>query len=99
MDHISQTTEIVQIVSGVVGLLLIAAIMRAITQRLRFPFTVALVLAGIGLSVLSSSHPQFLPAWHDLELSPALILYVFLPSLIFESAFNLDARQLRENLG
>jgi CPA1 family monovalent cation:H+ antiporter len=99
MDHINQTTEIVQVVSGVVGLLLIAAIIRAITKRLRFPFTVALVLAGVGLSVLSNSHPQFLPAWHDLELSPALILYVFLPSLIFESAFNLDARQLRENLG
>jgi CPA1 family monovalent cation:H+ antiporter len=40
-----------------------------------------------------------LPAWHDIELSPDLILYVFLPSLIFESAFNLDARELRDNLG
>ena len=33
------------------------------------------------------------------SVSSALTFYVFLPTLIFASAFNLDARQLRENLG
>src|SRR5215471_1617681 len=94
-----QTAGAIQIVSGIVVLLLTAALIRWITRYLRLPFTVVLVLAGMGLSYLAASHPQFLPAWHDLELSPALILYVFLPSLIFESAFNLDARELRDNVG
>src|SRR5215471_4018624 len=94
-----QTPDVVQVVSGIVVLLLTAALVRRIARFLRLPFTVVLVLAGIGLSFLAASHPQFLPAWHDLELSPALILYVFLPSLIFESAFNLDARELRDNIG
>src|SRR5215467_2995975 len=94
-----QTAGAIQIVSGIVVLLLTAALIRWITRYLRLPFTVVLVLAGMGLSYLAASHPQFLPAWHDLELSPALILYVFLPSLIFESAFNLDARELRDNIG
>jgi CPA1 family monovalent cation:H+ antiporter len=94
-----QTPETIQVVSGIIVLLLIAALFRGIAKQLRLPFTVVLVLAGIGLSYLGGSHSQFLPAWHNLELSPSLILYVFLPSLIFESAFNLDARELRDNLG
>jgi CPA1 family monovalent cation:H+ antiporter len=94
-----QPGQLIQVVFGIVVLLLTAAFFRGITGHLRLPFTVALVLAGMGLSYVAGSHPQFLPAWHDLELSPALILYVFLPSLIFEAAFNLDARELRDNLG
>jgi CPA1 family monovalent cation:H+ antiporter len=87
---------VVEIVEGIVGLLLIAAITLGVTRRLKLPFTVALVLAGISLSALSST---YLPALHSLEISSSLIFYVFLPTLIFEAAFNLDARQLRENLG
>ena len=94
----TESTDVIQVVSGIVVLLLVAAIVRGITKRLRLPFTVVLVVVGIGLSLLGASHPGLLPAWHDLELSPSLILYVFLPSLIFESAFNLDLRQLREDL-
>src|SRR5262249_53490445 len=95
----TQTPEGIQVVFGVVVLLLTAALVRGSPRRRHLPFTVVLVLAGMGLSYLAASHPQLLPAWHHIELSPALILYVFLPSLIFESAFNLDARELRDNLG
>ncbi len=90
---------IVEIVEGVVGLLLIAAIILGVTRRLKLPFTVALVIVGIALSVVSSAYPGVLPALHNLEISSSLIFYVFLPTLIFEAAFNLDARQLREDLG
>src|SRR5882724_11816119 len=78
---------------------LIATVVLALTRRLKLPFTVVLVLVGIGLSALSGAYPHVLPALHDLEISSSLIFYVFLPTLIFESAFNLDAQQLRENLG
>src|SRR5262245_20856561 len=98
-NTMTETPEVIQVVSEIVVLLLTAALFRGITRRLKLPFTVVLVLAGMGLSYLAASHPQLLPAWHHIELSPALILYVFLPSLIFESAFNLDARELRDNLG
>src|SRR6516225_3865643 len=94
-----QTPDVIPVVSGIVVLLLIAALFRGITRRLKLPFTVVLVLAGIGLSYAAGFHRQSPAAWHNLELSPALILYVFLPSLIFECAFNLDARELRDNLG
>lgn len=88
----------IQVVSSIVALLLIAAIVHGVAKRFNLPFTVLLVLVGIGLNLLARPYPHLLQAWRDVELSPPLILYVFLPSIIFESAFNLDARQLREDL-
>src|SRR5262249_18506191 len=93
VSHIPQT------VAGVIALLLIAAAALVLTRRVRFPFTVALVLIGAFLSSTYTFFPRVFPSLHDLEISPALILYVFLPVLIFESAFNLDPRLLRQNLG
>jgi CPA1 family monovalent cation:H+ antiporter len=58
-----------------------------------------LVLIGVLLSSTYIFFPRVFPSLHDLEISPALILYVFLPVLIFESAFNLDPRLLRQNFG
>src|SRR5215831_1625531 len=95
----SDTSHILQIVAGVIALLLIAVAVLVLTRRLRFPFTVALVLIGAALSSAALVFPKIFPALRDLEISPPLILYVFLPVLIFESAFNLDPRLLRQNLG
>ena len=93
-----EASHIPQIVGGVIALLMIAAAILVLTRRLKFPFTVALVLIGAGLSLSVKLFPHFVPSLRDLEISPALILYVFLPVLIFESAFNLHARLLRQNL-
>lgn len=91
-----EASHIPQIVGGVIALLAIAAAILVLTRRLRFPFTVALVLIGAGLSLSVRMFPQL--SLRDLQISPALILYVFLPVLIFESAFNLHGRLLRQNL-
>ena len=96
MEH---ATHVAEIVGGVVALLVIAVAIFAATKRLKLPFTVVLVMCGMGLSYLTRAYSDSLPPLHELEISPGLILFVFLPTLIFESAFNLDARQLRHNLG
>lgn len=90
---------VVEVVVGVVGLLVVAAVVRAAARRLRLPFTVALVLAGILVAWLAGQGVQALQPVARLEIGPEVILFVFLPTLIFESAFELDARDLRENLG
>jgi CPA1 family monovalent cation:H+ antiporter len=95
----SDVSHIPQTVAGVIALLLIAAAALVLTRRVRFPFTVALVLIGAFLSSTYTFFPRIFPSLHDLDISPALILYVFLPVLIFESAFDLDPRLLRQNLG
>src|SRR5262250_3062988 len=99
LRSVNDVSHIPQTVAGVIALLLIAAVALVLTRRVRFPFTVALVLIGAFLSSTYSFFPRIFPSLHDLDISPALILYVFLPVLIFESAFNLDPRLLRQNLG
>lgn len=92
------TTPVHELVMLVIGLLLIAAAANGIANRLRLPFTVMLVLMGIGLRELGEIGPSALHFLSGLHVAPEVILYVFLPTLIFESAYNMDARLLRRNL-
>jgi CPA1 family monovalent cation:H+ antiporter len=61
-----------------------------LARRLRIPYTVALVLAGLILGGL-----DLIPAP---ELTKNLLFAVFLPGLIFEAAFHIDSREFRANL-
>lgn len=89
---------IIQIVGGTFGLLLLAAAVQALTKLIRIPFTVALVLVGILLAQLGRMGVEILEPLLALHLPPEAVLFIFLPTLVFESAFNMDARALRENL-
>lgn len=62
-----------------------------VSRRLRLPYSVVLVLAGLIVSAL--------PIHEDLTLSPELIVTVLLPGLVFEAAFRLDADELRRTFG
>ncbi len=63
--------------------------MALIARRLRFPYTLALVLVGLLLGFIHVD-PQ-------LHLEPDLVLLLFLPALLFEGAWNVDVRALRTN--
>ena len=95
MEH---TSAVIDLVSVVTTLLLIAAAVLALSKRLKLPFTVMLVVVGIALSELAKAAPALLPPLVDFHISPDVILFVFLPTLIFESSLHLDARELRRNL-
>lgn len=71
-------------------LLLIAAVVAILTQRLRLPYSVGLVAAGIVLA--------FLPFSPQINLTKTLLFTVLLPPLIFEAAFSLEWRQLLADL-
>src|SRR6185503_5457611 len=77
-------------IENVEFLLLIAALVAMRAQGARIPYTVGLVLAGIGLS--------FLPFMPELELSKELIFSVLLPPLIFEATLFIRWRELVRNL-
>lgn len=95
MEH---EAHIADLVSGIVVLLLVAALTTILSKRLsKLPLTIALVLIGIVLAQLADIVPV-LSVIADFELSPDLVLFVFIPTLIFESAFNLDARQVGRNI-
>jgi CPA1 family monovalent cation:H+ antiporter len=71
-------------------LLLVAALVALLTSRLRLPYSVGLVLAGMALA--------FLPLTSGINLSKELIFSALLPPLIFESAFHMRWPELRREL-
>jgi len=83
-------------------------------RKVPIPFTVLLLLIGVGLGILVRSgliHTNsegFIHEIFDLftrsvawagSIDPHLILYVFLPTLIFEAAFALDVHTFKKSLG
>ncbi len=83
MDPISEVETII------IELLLVISLVAIVVQYLRIPYTVALVIGGL---ILGFVEP--LPV----ELTSELILAFFVPPLIFEAAFHLDFKELRENM-
>lgn len=71
-------------------LLLIAAVVAILAQRLRLPYTVGLVFAGIVLALL-----PFAP---NIQLTKELIFNAFLPPLIFEATFYINWKELHKDL-
>ncbi|MFT5132508.1 MAG: CPA1 family monovalent cation:H+ antiporter [Gammaproteobacteria bacterium] len=86
-----------EIILIIMGLLTVAMIAAAICKNLPIPYTVFLVILGVLLGSMARNWPQ-LAQLQAFQLTPELVLFLFLPALIFESAFNLDARQLIKDL-
>src|SRR5579862_5145111 len=70
-------------------LLLIAAVVAMVSRRLRLPYSVGLVAAGVILS--------FLPFAPQVRLTKDLIFSALLPPLLFEAAFYIHWDQLRRD--
>lgn len=90
--------NIIELVSVLVAILLVAAMVLALCKRIKMPFTVALVLVGLAITHVSGLMPSHLQPYFHYSISPDMILYVCLPTLLFESAFALDPRQMRRNM-
>jgi CPA1 family monovalent cation:H+ antiporter len=94
--------------------LLSGATLQLISKKIHVPFTLLLVLLGVFISLWSDVLREFffqentgihsfshtlLEHIGDFRLSPDIVFYVFLPVLVFESAFNLRFKHLRRSLG
>jgi CPA1 family monovalent cation:H+ antiporter len=67
-----------------------------ISRKIKLPYTVLLMLVGSLLVPLSYVGPfSFL---REFTLTPELLFYIFLPILIFESAYNMRIRELQHNI-
>lgn len=73
----------------VVVVLIIASIVAMLTSYIRIPYTVALVLAGLALAFQQQLR---------IEMTPDLVLALFVPPLLFEAALHLELRKLRSDL-
>lgn len=78
-------------------LLTVAMLAAAVCRSLPIPHSVLLVAIGLSLGWLARQQPDF-NFLLSFSLTPEMVLFLFLPVLIFESAFNLDARELVKDL-
>lgn len=69
--------------------LMIATVVAVVARRLRLPYTIGLVLIGVGMSFLNLS---------DFHITPEIILFVFVPPLLYEAAYHLQLEDLRKNI-
>ncbi len=82
-------TDISGIVRLLVLLLLIAISVILITRKLAVPYTLGLVVVGFLIS--------FFGHVTEFHLTPELVLFVFLPALLFEGSWSMSLRHLRAN--
>ncbi|PPD35638.1 MAG: sodium:proton exchanger [Methylomonas sp.] len=78
------------------SLMLISLAVFLVSKKLNLPYTVLLVIAGSLLVPLS--HIELFSYITSFELTPELLFFVFLPILIFESAYNMNIRHVTENI-
>ena len=78
-------------------ILVIASATFFIAKRMRLPYTALLAFVGMALAPVSLHIPLF-SFMRDFVLTPELLFYVFLPTLIFESAYNIDLRRFSRDL-
>ncbi len=86
-----------ELVLVVMGLLTVAMLAASLCRNLPIPYTVFLVMVGMSISMLTNAVPS-LGVLTEFQLTPDLVFFIFLPALIFESALNLDARQLIKDI-
>ena len=71
--------------------MLIAAAVSIITERLRAPYTVALVIAGLAIGTLQLAPP--------IAVTPEVLLTLLIPPLLFEGGLRLPPTHLRTHGG
>lgn len=80
----------------VISLLLVATLSAIFLKKIKFPYTIGLVIIGIVIALIAENIQAATTA--NVHLTPELILYVLLPTLIFEASVNIDSRMLFRNI-
>ena len=75
--------------TNIIGLLVAAIAVALVAQRLRLPYTVGLVVAGLGLALIRTGGGVVLT--HD------FVFDLILPPLLFEAAINIHWKELRRD--
>lgn len=84
--------------------LTVGAIFKSLFQRTRIPYTVGLFAIGLATGIMNRmgvfhGMPQFSAALDSVaNINPDLILYIFLPILIFDAAYELNLHIFKKTL-
>src|SRR3989440_5590950 len=82
----TNATSLVDQVQTLIFLLIVTLVVALFSRLLRVPYTLLLVIVGFVVGLL-----PFLPHEH---IDPNLVLYIFIPALLFEGAWNAEIERL-----
>ncbi|SEW51233.1 Na+/H+ antiporter [Chitinophaga arvensicola] len=75
--------------SIVIFIMALMILLSAVADKIRLPYPVLLITAGIGIG--------FIPALPNIELNPEVVFLLFLPPLLYDAAFNISPEEFRTN--
>lgn len=70
-------------------MLLTAVLLVGIAQKVNVPYPLALIIGGAAIS--------FIPGIHNIDFDPNLILMIFLPPILYYSAFGISFREFQRD--
>ncbi|HEU5374729.1 MAG TPA: cation:proton antiporter, partial [Ktedonobacteraceae bacterium] len=76
----------IQSIEALVVLLTITLVVSLLARRLSLPYTLVLVIVGLGIGLS--------PLVHGVVLDPNIVLFIFLPALLFEGAWSANVKKL-----
>ena len=74
------------------------AMVRFLFKRLPIPYTVMLIICGLAVGFAAKAEPAIRRYTYIAHMNPHLLLHVFLPILIFESAFSMNVHTFKKTL-
>ncbi len=77
-------------INNIFVLMTIATVVAVIVKRIKIPYTIALVLVGLFIGFFHVVEP--------IVLTEHIVLFIFLPALLFEAAWNLDVRHIKSSI-
>jgi Na+:H+ antiporter len=86
LSNLSSTTSLADQVETLILLLIVTLIVALFSRLWRVPYTLLLVIVGFVVGLL-----PFIPHEH---IDPNVVLYVFIPALLFEGAWNAELDRL-----
>lgn len=74
----------------VIFILAVMIVLSAVADKIKLPYPVLLIAAGIGVG--------FIPTLPNIELNSDVIFLIFLPPLLYDAAFNISFKEFRTNI-
>ncbi|WP_048152601.1 cation:proton antiporter [Methanolacinia paynteri] len=90
-------TDVESIISIILLLLFIAIFAGILFRKIKVPYTIGLFLAGFVITAISRNISG-IENLFDFVLSSEIILFLFLPPIVFEAAFHINKRLMSETI-
>ena len=74
----------------VLFILVVMIVLTALADRLKLPYPILLITAGIAIG--------FIPSMPHIELNPEIVFLIFLPPLLYDAAFNISFNTFRTHI-